>query len=245
VKLTVILVESKSTDAAYYFAVEELFTRYIRLNEPVLMLWQTKKTVMLGSNQVVEAEVDVEFALESAIQIVRRSSGGGAIYTDLGTVLYTVIKPLLDETKTVREEVAASVISALHKMGVPAVREGKNDLLLEGKKISGFAQYTSGSHVCTHGSLLFDTDLDTLTDVLIANEGKLQPKGIASIRSRVTNIKPYIKKSISVEGFINELKDLLLEGTDHTTHELSHKENELIKRIYNEKYTDQEWNLRM
>ena len=240
-----VLIESKNTDAAYHFAVEELFARYIRLNEPVLMLWQTKKTVMLGNNQVVAAEVDVEFALESAINIVRRSSGGGAIYTDMGTVLYTVIKPLVGETKTVREEVAASVISALIKMGVPAVREGRNDILLEGKKISGFAQYTSGSHVCTHGSLLYDTDLDTLTDVLIANEEKLRPKGIASIRSRVTNIKPYIKESKSVEDFLSTLKSILLEGIDYTIYEFNNDEITLIKHIYEEKYANQEWNLRM
>ena len=240
-----ILVETDSKDSAYNFSVEELFTRYIRKDEPVLMLWQTEKTVMLGNNQVVEAEVDLEFALTSEIQIVRRSSGGGAIYTDSGTVLYTVIEPLISDTGTHRERVASSVIKALGKIGVTAVREGRNDILIDGKKISGFAQYTSANHVCTHGSLLYDTDLDTLTSVLIPNASKLQPKGIASIRSRVTNIKPYMKEKYTVDEFIRLLKNELLNNQSYKVHELNTMENEIITRIYNEKYTNPEWNLRM
>jgi len=240
-----ILVETESKDAAFHFSVEELFTRYIRKNGPVLMLWQTDKTVMLGNNQTAQAEVDLEFALTSAIRVVRRSSGGGAIYTDSGTVLYTVIEPLTDDTGTHREKLAASVIDALGNMGVTAVREGRNDILIEGRKISGFAQYTAANHVCTHGSLLYDTDLDTLTDVLIANTAKLQPKGIASIRSRVTNIKPYIKGNCTVDEFITILKNELLLNQSYTIHEFNSMENEIITRIYNEKYANPEWNLRM
>jgi lipoate-protein ligase A len=240
-----ILIESGSREAAFHFSVEELFTRYIRKDESVLMLWQADKTVMLGYNQVVEAEVDIEIASTSAIQIVRRSSGGGAIYTDFGTVLYTVIEPLTSDTAVYRERVAASVINALGKIGVNAVREGRNDILIDGRKISGFAQYTSAKHVCTHGSLLYDTDLDTLTDVLIANTAKLQPKGIASIRSRVTNIKPYIKEKYAVDEFIGLLKKELIGNQHYNIYEFSSMENEIISRICNEKYANPEWNLRM
>jgi lipoate-protein ligase A len=240
-----ILVENDSKEAAFHFSVEELFTRYIRKDEPVLMLWQADKTVMLGNNQVAEAEVDLEFALTSAIQVVRRSSGGGAIYTDLGTVLYTVIEPLTGDTTTHRERVAATVIRALGNMGVAAVREGRNDILIDGRKISGFAQYTAANHVCTHGSLLYDTDLDTLTDVLIANAAKLHPKGIASIRSRVTNIKPYMNEKYSVEMFIDILKRELLGNQGYTVYDLNSMENDIITRIYNEKYANTEWNLRI
>jgi lipoate-protein ligase A len=239
-----IFIKTDSKEAAFHFSVEELFTRYIRTDKLVLMLWQTNKTVMLGNNQVVEAEVDLEFALTSAIQIVRRSSGGGAIYTDPGTVLYTVIEPLTSDTGAHREKVAASVISALGKMGVSAVREGRNDILIDGRKISGFAQYTAANHVCTHGSLLYDTDLDTLTDVLIANPAKLQPKGIASIRSRVTNIKPYINEKYAVDEFIGVLKSELLNNQSYIVHEFNSMENDIITRIYNEKYANPEWNLR-
>jgi len=239
-----ILIETDSKEAAFHFSVEELFTRYIRKNEPALMLWQADKTVMLGNNQAVEAEVDLEFALSSEVQIVRRSSGGGAIYTDLGTVLYTVIEPLSSDTGTHREKVAATVITALGKMGVTAVREGRNDILIDGRKISGLAQYTSANHVCTHGSLLYNTDLDMLTDVLIKNPAKLQPKGITSIRSRVTNIKPHIREKYTVDEFIEVLISELISGKNYKIHKFNSMENEIIKRIYSEKYANPEWNLR-
>lgn len=232
-------------DAAFHFSVEELFTRYIQSEKPVFMLWQADKTVMLGNNQVYKAEVDNNFAKSSGIKTVRRSSGGGAIYTDLGTILYTVIEPLTDETKEHRERIAETIINALIKLGVPAKREGRNDILADGKKFSGFAQYTSGTHVCTHGSLLYDTDLETLTSVLIANEDKLLPKGIKSIRSRVTNIKPYISGDYTVDDFIKKLKDGLLFGKDFSVYNLSEDELSKVNRIKSEKYNNNDWNQRM
>ena len=239
-----LIIENNCHDTAYNFSVEEFFTRYLRKEIPVLMIWQTDKTVMLGNNQVVNDEVDINLANNAGIKIIRRSSGGGAIYTDMGTVLYTVIQPLLSEAKTHKEEVAASIIAALNKMGIPAVREGRNDILLNNRKISGFAQYTSGKHICTHGSLLFDTDLELLSDVLIVNEEKLFPKGITSIRSRVTNIKPFLG-GCSVNEFINLLKNTLLSGRDVSAYVLSDDEQDEINKIKNEKYANDEWNLRM
>jgi len=241
----VIFIESRCNDAAYHFSVEELFTCSIRDNSPVLMLWQTDKTVMLGSNQIVKAEVDVDIALESGIKIVRRSSGGGAIYTDPGTILYTVIRPMTKEAFIHKEETAVSVINALNKMGVPAIREGRNDITAEGRKISGLAQYTSGSHICTHGSLLYDTDLETLSKVLIANEKKLHPKGITSIRSRVTNIKPYMENGSSVGDFMDILKNHLLSGFEYSIYLPGKNEQVEINKIYQNKYANPEWNLRM
>lgn len=240
-----IFVENDSIDAAFHFSVEEYFTRYVRKNVPVIMLWQADKTVMLGNNQVASAEVELDFAKESGINIVRRSSGGGAIYTDMGTVLYTVIEPVTDDIKSNREAVAGEIIEALGKMGVSAVREGRNDILIDGCKISGFAQYTSGEHVCTHGSLLFNADLDTLTKVLIPNETKLKPKGIASIRSRVTNIKPYIKANFTVDDFIENLKGHLLSDKNYMVYKINTDELAKINTIYNNKYGNREWSYKI
>jgi len=205
-----VFVENDSKDAAFYFATEELFTRKIKKNVPVLILWQTNNTVMLGNNQSIENEVDTVFAQKNNIKIIRRPSGGGAIYTDPGTILYSYIEPLTKEANTHREQTAAMIIDALYNMGITAVQEGRNDILLDGKKISGLAQHTSPTHICTHGSLLYDTDLEMLTKVLIPNESKLKPKGITSIRSRVTNIKPYMKMNFTIDEFKLELKNELL-----------------------------------
>jgi len=241
----VLLFENDRKDAAFYFSVEEFFTRSFRSDKPVLMLWQAENTVMLGNNQVAEAEVDMNYARENGIRIIRRSSGGGAIYTDLGTLLYTVIQPLTNAPISHREEVAATVIKALRKMGVPAVREGRNDILVEGKKISGLAQYSLGNHICTHGSLLYDTDIETLTDVLIANYDKLHPKGITSIRSRVTNIKPYMDKECPVNEFMASLRELLLDGKDFQIYKPTAGELSEVNHIYHTKYANDKWNLRM
>jgi len=239
----VIFVEPDNNNlASASFSVEYLFTRYIRSEKPVLMLWQAGKTVMLGNNQVIDAEVDIEYAEKSGILIVRRSSGGGAIYTDLGTVLYTIIEPLKKEAKIHREDVAANIIDALTEMGVPAKREGRNDILVEGRKVSGFAQYTSGTHICTHGSLLYDTDLDELTRVLIPNVEKLRPKGIASIRSRVTNIKPYIDEAYPVSLFIKKLKSILLNGKEYSVYKFSDDERTKLQRVNNDMYGNPYWN---
>ena len=240
-----VIIENNSTDAAYHFALEEVLVRHIRSTEPVLMLWQTEKTVMLGNNQVADAEVDIDFAINNGIEVVRRSSGGGAIFTDLETVLYTMIEPLEIEAKEHRERTAAKIIGALNQMGVPAVREGRNDILVDGKKISGLAQYTVGDFVCSHGSLLYDADLEMLTSVLIANEKKLHPKGITSIRSRVTNIKPYINANYCVDEFISALKTELLHNSAFSRYELSADDRLIIDRIYHEKYANQAWNFRM
>jgi len=229
--------------ASFYFSVEEYFTCFNQQKCPVFILWKTDKTVMLGNNQQVCYEVDKDYADELNIKIVRRKSGGGAIYTDRGTVLFTVIEPFIDDFIDHREKVASSIINALSKMGVDAKREGRNDILIDGKKISGLAQYTSGNYVCTHGSLLFDTDLEVLSRVLIENEEKLIPKGIRSIRSRVTNIKQYLKDDITVDEFKNNLKKFLLTDKEYIDYKLSKEDLNKIKSISEEKYNNKKWNL--
>jgi len=232
-------------DAALSFAYEELFTRYLRLDEPVFMIWRTGKTVMLGNNQIPDAEADTEYAKENDIKIIRRSSGGGAIYTDKGTVQYTLTEPLVNETRTHREKLAAKIIHFLETLEVIAEQKGRNDILTGDKKISGLAQYTSGKHICTHGSLLYDADIDVLSRVLIAKDEKLLPKGITSVRSRVTNIKPLIIEDLSVKKFIDRLKNHFNTGSKYLSYELSTDDYARIDRIYKEKYSGTAWNLRI
>jgi len=237
-------IESEIKDAPFYFAVEELFTRHHKKSRQAVIIWRTDDLVMIGNNQVVEAEVNTVFARELGLRVVRRSSGGGAIYTDLNTVQYTFIEPLENDAKSHMEKAAAVIIEILNDMGVPAKREGKNDILLDGKKITGLAQYVSGSHVCTHGSLLFDTNLDTLSKVLLPNEIKLRPKGISSIRSRVRNLKPYLNNDISVLDFMSILKDNILVD-DVNNYMLNDDDSTFIKKVMQEKYENNDWNYRM
>ena len=237
-------IEARSRDAAFYFSAEEYLMRNVRTDEPVMMLWQTDKCVMLGNYQVTGAEINLDYARAEGMQVVRRPSGGGTIFTDMGTILYTVILPYTNELctqKIAREQVAAPVIAALSRLGVPAKLEGRNDILVDGKKISGLAQHAKNGRLCTHGSLLYDTDLDMLTRVLNVEEGKISSKAIRSVRSRVTNIKEHMSRLNSTREFWQHLKHNLFEDTEIREYSFSDCDLEDIDRIYHEKYGNPSW----
>ena len=213
-----------------------------RPSEPAMMVWQAEKCVMLGAYQVAYAEVDMDYARQAGIQIVRRSSGGGAIFTDMGTFLYTMIQPYRSEAPVrdiARETIAGAVVGALNEMGVPAVLEGRNDILVDGKKISGIAQQVRHGCLCTHGSLLYDTDLEMLADVLRVDDEKIRSKAIRSVRGRVTNIKEYV--GLSTRDFGDRLKRNLMAGTGATEYVLTDDELNEIENIYREKYGNAAW----
>lgn len=241
-------VETESTDAAFHFSVEEYFMRHIQPDMPVIMLWQADKCAMLGNYQVADAEVNRNYAQKEGIRIVRRPSGGGTIFTDMGTFLYTVIYAHTEQCtqEAAKKKVAALVVDVLNEIGLAAKVEGRNDILLDGKKISGMAQHIRGSRICTHGSLLYDTDLDMLTDVLNVDEGKIQSKAIRSIRSRVTNIREYMDNACTTQEFGRLLKQKLFEHMKSENRELKEhvpnsQEREEIERIYREKFGNDSW----
>ena len=237
-------IEPESTDAAFHFSVEEYIVRDYPWNTPVMMIWQADKCAMLGSNQIAEAEIDMSRAAREGIKIVRRSSGGGTIFTDMGTLLYTVILPDAKERYPLdlaREKVAGPVVEALNKMGVPAKAEGRNDILVNGKKVSGMAQYVRHGRICTHGSLLYDADLDLLSRVLRVDDEKISSKALRSIRSRVTNIKEYIGRPCSTGEFRELLKQNLFCGLDIKEHKLSDRDHQQIGQIFREKYGNPSW----
>jgi lipoate-protein ligase A len=241
-----IYIETDSTDPAFHFSVEEYLVRDYPLNEPVLMTWQADKCAMLGCNQAAQAEVDLGFAAREGICIVRRLSGGGTIYTDLGTLLYTVIQPYsgdMDPLDIAKEQVAAPVVRALGNMGVPAVVEGRNDILVDGRKVSGFAQYVRHGRLCTHGSLLYDADLDMLGRVLRVDDGKYRTKASRSVRSRVTNIREHMKPPVTTMEFRELLKRELFSGFGKGLHEYELSQHDLaqIDGIAKARFGDQSW----
>ena len=238
-----VYIESKSKDAAFHFSVEEYVMRHYPFNEPVIMIWQADKCAMLGRNQIAEAEIDINYARQEGIQIVRRSSGGGTIFTDLGTLLYTMILPHKEDIslEEVREKIAGPVVRALNEMNVPAKIEGRNDILVKGKKVSGIAQYVRHGRICTHGSLLYDANLETLTQVLCVDEGKISTKGLRSVRSRVANLKEYMNSSYSVYDFWDLLKKNLFPGQQIREYSLTENDIDQINLIFQEQYGNLSW----
>jgi len=237
-------IKPHGTDAAFHFSVEDYFMNHAPLTEPLFMIWQADKCAMLGSNQVAQAEVDLTYAHETGITLVRRQSGGGTIFTDMGTLLYTLILPETEgksPQEIVREIFAAPMVRALNKLGIPAEMAGRNDLLVDGRKFSGLAQYARKGRVCSHGSLLVDTDLDMLTRVLQVDPEKILSKAIQSVRSRVTNLSEHMDTPMSALDFWAMLEDKLKEEWDLQPYELSPSDLATIDTIYRQKFGNPDW----
>jgi lipoate-protein ligase A len=239
-----IFIEPKSFDPAFHFATEEFCMNHFS-GETIRMLWRTNSCVMLGSNQIPGLEIDMEAARRRGVTLVRRASGGGTIFTDPGTIQYSVITPYVKsmDIEKIREDVlAAMILQVINvKLGIPAKLEGRNDITIDGKKISGLAWRISGRRLCGHGSLLYDTDLDTLEEVLKPGEDKIKGKAIRSVRSRVANLKSYLKPALNTEDFFEFLKKQWLAQNNMEEYVLSEEDIASINKIRLEKYANDQW----
>jgi lipoate-protein ligase A len=242
--MVLLYIEPKSTDATFHFSAEEYCMTHFPQNESVLMLWRTGLCAMLGCNQIADAEIDLALAKRMSIHVVRRQSGGGTIFTDLGTLLYTVILPYRrgDDPKLLERDFAVEpMVRALNSMGIPVYPEGRNDILVDGKKVSGLAQFIKGDRLCTHGSLLYDADLEMLSAVLKQDAEKISTKALRSVRDRVTNLSQYPGAPPSMRTFWNDLKEKLFTGGDVREYTLTETDIAEIQKIRREKYAHPDW----
>ena len=195
-----IYIETNSADVCYNFGAEYYFTAEKPLDGTVFLFWRTTPTLMVGRYQNVLEEVDRAYADAHGIRIVRRMSGGGTIYTDLGGWQFTFIEDARAEDIQFQRYISP-VIDALAELGVEAAFNGRNDLTIAGRKISGNAQYRLGGRVVHHGSLLFDTDLERMAAATTADRYKIESKSIPSVRERVTNIAWHLPSPMDAEAF--------------------------------------------
>lgn len=195
----------KTTDPYLNLAIEEhLFNT---ADDDIFMLWQNEPTVVIGKNQNAYAEVELAYAKEKGIHVCRRITGGGAVYHDLGNVNYTFITSKEKAEALDYEYFTKPIIGALASLGLHAELSGRNDLLCEGKKFSGNAQHTSNGKILHHGTLLFDTDAETMSAVLKTDKEKLEYNAVRSHKSRVTNLKSLLEDPFTVEEFINAIEN--------------------------------------
>ena len=197
-----------SRDPYFNLAVEE----YLFLHEAddVFMLWQNENTVVVGKNQNAYAEIKMDVVRERGIKISRRITGGGAVYHDLGNVNYSFISTRRDGGDIDFKYFTEPIIEALASMGIQAELSGRNDLLTDGRKFSGNAQYSQGERTLHHGTLLFSADLTVLSDVLNVDRSKIESKAIASVRSRVINLSELLSDDVTVERFIEILSEFVI-----------------------------------
>ena len=198
------IINLTETNPYLNLAIEEYL--FLNSEEDVFLLWQNSPTVVIGKNQNVYNEIDFNFLKSNNILIARRITGGGAVYHDFGNLNFSFIS-VSDEKRTLDfNHFTELIIEALNSFGIDAKLSGRNDILVNDKKISGNAQCTQNGRVLHHGTLLYDTDFTVLSSVLKPDERKIQSKAIKSVRSRVANISEFLPIKYSVQKF----RELLL-----------------------------------
>ncbi|MBL3539925.1 lipoate--protein ligase [Aminivibrio sp.] len=233
-------IEGQSHDPAFNLAMEEHLYRTVDGGHPgYFLLWQNEPSIIVGRFQNTAQEVNRAFVEERGIRVVRRISGGGAVYHDLGNLNYTFIVPNDEGAPFDFARHAMPVVRALEKLGVKAEFNSRNDLAIDGRKFSGSAQHMDKWRLLHHGTLLFDSDLSVLGQALAVDEEKFTSKGFKSVRSRVTNILPHLPAKLSMAEFIAALRDSL-SGTEQRS--LTPGEVGAIEKLRATKYATWEWN---
>lgn len=236
-----IYIENTSVNPHFNLACEEYCLKNLNLPEDIVMLWRDDNSIIVGKHQNTIEEINQEFVRENNINVARRITGGGAVYHDLGNLNFTFIVNIEEASMLDMKKYGLPVVQALKEMGVTAELSGRNDITIDGKKISGTAQAVSKNKLLYHGTLLFDSNMDVLGRALNVTLDKIESKGIKSVRSRVTNIKEYIKDEIDVLDFKKLLLQYFFENEGFKEYKLSDYDIEQIKTLEKDKYSTWEW----
>ncbi|MCG6190635.1 lipoate--protein ligase [Maribellus maritimus] len=230
----------KNTDPFFCLAAEEYLLK--KFSEDVFMLWQSKDTVVVGKHQNALAEINYPFVRENNITVARRISGGGTVFHDAGNVNFAFIKNVNSPAEINFKMFTAPVVNALEKLDLNASTSGRNDLLLEGLKISGNAEHVFKNRVLHHGTLLYSSDLENLGQAIKVIPGKYESKAVQSNRSPVANIASFLKKEMAIEDFIQFLLNVQLENKEARFYEPGEKDVQNIQQLAGEKFKTWEWN---
>ncbi len=202
---------NKNTNPAFNLALEEYLFK--NTTEDWFFVWQNDNAVIIGKNQVALKEIDSRLAAEKKTKVVRRMTGGGAVYHDMGNVNFSFIVNSGDNQISF-ERYTEAIVAYLDTLGIKAEFGGRNDILIDGKKISGNAQHISSGRVLHHGTLLFSTDLKYAGEVLTPDSVKMHSKGVASVKSRITNIGEHLEQKMTTDEFIEGLMNYVISTTD-------------------------------
>ena len=185
----IILPDNVRRSLAFYLAMEEFVAREVE--DEAFFVWRVEPTVIYGRNQVLENEVNLEYCIKHDVDIVRRKSGGGCVYSDPGNIMISYVSRRGDVSE-VFDRYMTAFSEALRALGVPAEKSGRNDIMVEGRKISGNAFHQLPDRSIVHGTLLYSTDLEALTEAIKPPTEKLQRHGVESVRQRVMNLSEYV-----------------------------------------------------
>ena len=232
--------ETGSVDPFYNLAFEEYVLRERRTGN-YLLLWQNDNTIVIGQNQNAEAEINRSFVEEHGIRVVRRTTGGGAVYHDLGNLNYSFITDAGDAERLTMEGFTRPIVDALKGLRLQAEASGRNDILVEGCKVSGTAQRLMGDRILHHGTLLFDSNPDMVAGALNVDPEKFRSKSAKSVRSRIGNIRKFLEEDMELPAFWTYLKDTQTAG-GILCDSLSDTELAAVADLKSSKYDTWEWN---
>ncbi len=231
-----------TTDPAFNLAAEQHVFDALPRDRAYFMLWQNENAIIIGKHQNTLAEINEPYVRAHGIRVVRRLSGGGAVYHDLGNLNFTFIADAGDTEKLDLRLFCLPVVRTLASLGVRAELNGRNDITLDGKKFSGNSQYLKSGRVMHHGTLLFDSNLDVVTEALRVDEEKIRAKGIRSVRSRVTNLRPYLPEGCTLADFRRALLQHVLAETPGTAYAFTPEDLAAIEALRETRYGTWEWN---
>lgn len=244
-----IFVPNENNDPRVNLAIETFLLQEMPLDEPILLFYINEPSIIIGRNQNTIEEINKEYVEEHGIHVVRRLSGGGAVYHDLGNLNFSFIMP--DDGDSFRdfEKLTMPIVEALQEMGVKGAHlKGRNDLVIDDMKFSGNAMYATNGRMFAHGTIMFDSDINEVVNALKVKKDKIESKGIKSIRSRVTNIKPFLpedKQGMTTEEFRDEilLKIFGVDSIDQVkTYQLTDDDWKKINEISDNMYRNWDWN---
>ncbi len=236
-----LFVRNSSLDPWFNIAAEEYLLKHF--DKEIIMLWRSNPSIIVGKHQNTLAEINLEYVRKNEIPVLRRLSGGGTVFHDPGNINFTFIKKADKENLVNFRSHTKPVIDFLQSLGVDARFEGKNDLRVNGLKISGNAEHIQKEKVLHHGTLLFDSDLEKLNEAIKAKEQNFDSKAVKSVRSTVANISRFLQTPMSREDFMEKLeKYFFRQYATLECYDFNNDDIRAINRLKEEKYVKWDWN---
>ncbi|MEM7119241.1 MAG: lipoate--protein ligase [Chloroflexota bacterium] len=229
------------TDPRLNLALEEYLLRHVQLDEPLLLFYINEPSVIIGRHQNTIEEIDPDYIKANNVHVIRRVSGGGAVYHDLGNLNFSFITN--DQANLHNfAKFTEPVVTVLQNLGMPATLEGKSDIVVDGKKISGNAQYASKGRMFSHGTILFDTSIEHMLHALNPRQTKIESKAVQSVRSFVTNVHDYLPADYTILDLKQAILDRIFGAAGVSAYEVDAAGWEKVRQIATAKYETWDWN---